>query len=99
LTDDVRDSALNWTQTFKSSAFIGLGLSELSDNFTHGGVTASLVGDTLTLTWAGTSTADGVLTASYSFTAAVPEPSSAVIAVLATLPLALRRRLRTCQAG
>jgi hypothetical protein len=44
------------TISLTSAGFIGLTLTETSDNYADGGVNALLIGDTLTLNWAGTST-------------------------------------------
>lgn len=89
VTDTVFSGASNWTMTFTDTAFTGASFSKVSDTFTNGGVTGILVGDTITLTWAGTNSADGLLTATFDVaTSAVPEPSSIVLALTA-VPLAL----------
>jgi hypothetical protein len=66
--------------TFTSAGFAGLTLSEVSDNFPNaGGVTASLVGNVLTLSWAGSG---GPFTgiATYNLLpTAVPEPGTMLL--------------------
>lgn len=62
-----------WTITFASPVFTGLILTEISDNFVDGGVTAALAGDTITLNWAGTSST-GLFQAVYSLEADTSEP-------------------------
>ena len=51
--DDVGGDALPWTMTFTDTAFTGLNVSLNSDNFINGGLTASVTGDTITVSWAG----------------------------------------------
>lgn len=76
ITDLVKSGAANWTMTFQDSAFVGATLTEISDNFPTGGLTATLVGDTITVTWAGTNT-PGNFTGVFDLApAAVPEPST-----------------------
>lgn len=57
--------------TLKSSAFVGQTLSEISDGFPNGGMTGSLVGDTLTVDWAG-NTVFGSQTQSVVFNFSAP---------------------------
>jgi hypothetical protein len=80
VTDHDTDNAANWVMTFTDTAFLGLKLLQTSDTFTNGGVTGVLSGDTITLDWAGTSTADGLLSTSFTLTPAnTPEPSSILL--------------------
>lgn len=94
--------AAPWTMTFTDPSFSSI--EKISDSFTHGGITSSLAGDTITLSWAGLSN-DNINTAATftavfnvgSGTSAVPEPGT--IALFATSSLTgaaflLRRRAR-----
>lgn len=73
--DVVVPPASSWNMTFTSSAFIGLTLLEVSDDFVNGGVSSSLVGNTLTFEWAGTSLGPDTFNAVYSLQA-VPLPAA-----------------------
>jgi hypothetical protein len=96
------------TFRFQNAAFLGLKIAELSDTFTNGGLTPSLVGDTLTLTWNGEfigaspDTRDFDRAAVYEFSSA-PEPGSALLLLSGTAGLifAMRRtaRIRTKHAN
>jgi hypothetical protein len=66
VTDDDTDNAANWVMTFTDTAFLGLNLVQTSDTFTNGGVTGVLSGDTITLDFGGTSTADGLMSTSFT---------------------------------
>jgi hypothetical protein len=89
VTDTVSNAANFWTMTFTDTAFTGLPLTKVSDTFTHGGVTGTLVGDTITVFWGGTGTADGLLAATFDVgVSSIPEPSAIVMACTA-IPLAL----------
>jgi hypothetical protein len=90
--DNVLSNAANWVMTFTDIAFAGLDLTETSDTFTNGGASASLSGDVLTVTWAGTDTTDGQLTA--DFGVATPEPSTPIMLLTGLVAVAglMRRR-------
>ncbi len=98
ITNDVvvAPSATPWTMSFTSSAFVGLLLTEISDTFINGGVTGTLVGDTITFNWAGT-TSTGFYQAGYSLLAAsdpssaLPEPSVLLLFMLALAGIGLTR--------
>lgn len=45
-----------WTMSLTSAAFTGLNFSEVSNTFAPGDFSASLLGDTIMLSWAGTDT-------------------------------------------
>jgi hypothetical protein len=45
--------ALNWEMVFTDSAFAGASISNVSDTFVNGGLSFSLVGGVLNVTWAG----------------------------------------------
>jgi hypothetical protein len=59
---------------FTDTAFAGLSIVETSDNFPSGGVTASLVGNVLTLSAPQTPVGPATFDAVFSFTPAVPGP-------------------------
>lgn len=76
ITDNVKTNANGWKMTFQSPDLLGALVTEVSDNFTSGGVNFSIAGDILTLTWVGTNSADGLRTAVFDIqTNAVPEPA------------------------
>lgn len=80
-----------YTMTFTNAAFVGLILTEISDTFPNGGITASLDGDTITLTYAGMNLI--AASASYSIQGvSVPEPSSLVLAGFGVVGLLASRR-------
>ena len=82
VTDVMTDTAAPWTMTFTSPDFAGLSLVEISDNYPNGGVDPSLVGDTITLHWAGSGDSlPGTFSANYQFQA-VPEASTAAALAL-----------------
>jgi hypothetical protein len=95
VTDDDTDNAANWVMTFTDTAFLGLNLVQTSDTFTNGGVTGVLSGDTITLDWAGTSTADGLMATTFTLNPAnTPEPSSILLlgsALICLLGLSRRK--------
>ncbi len=85
-----------FTMTFTDAAFSGMAFAKVSDSFTHGGLTATLVGNKVTINWAG-----GTVTAGDDYTSTftmvpVPEPSTWALAGLgaAALALATRRQFR-----
>jgi hypothetical protein len=55
ITDIIQGRSKNLQMIFTDEAFVGATLTELSDSFPNGGVTAILDGSTIKLTWAGTS--------------------------------------------
>ena len=97
LTDQVGGSGASpWVQTFTDPDFSGL-ITKLSDTFSNGGVTASALGDTITLNWPGTNATGVTYTAVFNVgsTLQVPEPSTGALVaaggMLAAL-VTLRRR-------
>jgi len=89
--------ALNWEMIFTDSAFAKV--SKVSDTFDNGGLSCSLVGDVLTITWAG-DTFNGGWNFNAVFdikTTSVPEPSSLLLLGAGLLGLMgttlLRKRL------
>jgi hypothetical protein len=92
---------------FQDAAFVGMQVAKLSDTFTNGGLTPSLVGDTLTLTWAGeffsasTDPRNFDRAATYEFSSSTPEPGSALLLLSGTVALAFAtrrtRQIRTKQ--
>jgi PEP-CTERM motif len=83
-----------WTMTFAFAPGLITGVSEASDNFANGGVTAVLANDILTLSFAGT-TGIQTSTAVYNFnTTATPEPSTAMLGAMGGAVLAFGALLR-----
>lgn len=91
LQDVSLSNSIAFPYTFTDNAFNGLILAEISDNF-PGGIGFSLVGNTITLNFAGLSN-PGTYTATYSLTA-TPEPQSMVMvgAALLLVGLVIRKR-------
>ena len=85
--------------TFTNNAFTGLTLAKVNDTFA-GGITGSLAGNLITITYGGTNAA-GTYNAEFTLlgnSAAVPEPSQFALAGVAGLFAAgswFRRRRRT----
>jgi len=91
---------VSFMMTFTDTAFTGLTLAKISDSFVNGGLTGSLVGDTLTITWAGgggDSFPNGTTdSGEFSLTSAtsVPEPSSVALMLLGVgLVFVMRKRI------
>jgi hypothetical protein len=53
-----------WVMTFTDPAFTGI--SKVSDNYINGGITPSIIGDEITLTWAGSYSPTDVLSGTYT---------------------------------
>jgi len=90
-----------WTMSFTSAGFIGLTLNETSDNFVDGGISAMLVGDTLTFNWAGTS-APGFYRADYDLVGSatsVAEPGGWALLLLGLAGLGRASRKRPTRNG
>ncbi len=76
--------APSWTMTFQSAAFIGSTLSPILDLF-PGGITASLVGDLLTVMWGGATVDQGIFAVAFTFVSDPVDP----VAVASPAPLVL----------
>ena len=72
--------------TFTDSAFLGESFKKLSDTFDDGGLTGSLSGDQITLTWSANGGVEPVATMGAVFqigaASGVPEPSAWVLMLL-----------------
>jgi hypothetical protein len=78
ITDLVMSSATNWQMDFTSSAFLGASISEVSDTFGNGGVNASILGNVITLTWAGASSQNDFRAVYNIQTTGVPDSGSSL---------------------
>src|SRR5262245_5221034 len=94
VTDQVLAGGVNnsITMRFTSAGFVGATLTEIADSFNAGGMTASVVGNVITLTWAGGAVTPGTFRAVYDV-ATVPEPATMLL-VGSGLAAALRARRR-----
>lgn len=82
-----------WTMTLTDTVFASL--SKVSDNFVNGGVTGTLVGDVLTVSWAGGSLDAGTVTLQAVFNVvSIPEPTTIALAGLGAAALMIARRRR-----
>lgn len=100
-TDVATRTAVSWSISLTSAAFVGLILTETSDNFVDGGVSGALAGNTLTLNWGGTSTR-GFYQANFDLTApvtSVPEPGVLPLMGLGLAGLGFAARLRRRRKG
>lgn len=89
VTDTVFSGAGDWIMSFTSAAFSSMTIAEISDTFPNGGVTGSLTGNSIKLSWAGTNSAIGTVTVTFSL---VPEPATLSLAAIGGLALLARRR-------
>jgi hypothetical protein len=86
VTDVVDSAGINtpFTLTFSNTTFSGLVSSKVSDTFANGGTTASLTGDTLTVSWNGGSVGTGTLRTVYNLVSSIPEPGSGALLLVGT---------------
>ena len=85
ITDVSGGGAAPFAMSFLLAPGVVTSVSELSDNFAGSGLSASLVGNLLTIDWATGAGTGGTFSAVYAFntTSAVPEPGSLALAGIA----------------
>lgn len=83
-----------WIMTFTDTAFYNLTLSKVSDNFVNGGVTGTLDGDVITVTWPGELTGIAGNQAAVFDLAPIPEPATLGLLGLGLLSLAGLKRFK-----
>lgn len=89
ITDVMTSNAINWKMTFVFAPNTVFGVTETSDSFNNGGVTATFADNMLTLLWAGAGSGPLTFNAQYALQVApptdVPEPSPLALVALGLL--------------